>query len=82
MLWRVTVGSTQQWREFPGPLDGLEWTLQPRNALGCPECQQLKPRNILKLGWLQSSPIPKRIWTDISMDFIVGLLSLRGCDSI
>ena len=51
-------------------------------ALSCPDCQQLKPRNALKPGLLQSLPIPKRIWTDLSMDFIVGLPEVRGCDSL
>ena len=50
-------------------------------ALSCPDCQQLKPRNTLKPGLLQSLPIPERIWTDLSMDFIVGLPEVRGCDS-
>ena len=51
-------------------------------ALTCPDCQQQKPRNTLKPGFLQSLPIPERIWTDISMDFIVGLPPARGCDCI
>lgn len=51
-------------------------------VLSCPDCQQLKPRNALKPGLLQSLPIPERIWTDLSMDFIVGLPEIRSCDSI
>ena len=51
-------------------------------ALACPDCQQLKPRNTLKPGLLQSLPIPERIWTDLSMDFIAGLPEVRGCDSV
>ena len=51
-------------------------------ALSCPDCQQLKPRNALKPGLLQSLPSPERIWTDLSMDFIVGLPEVRGCDSV
>ena len=51
-------------------------------ALVCPDCQQLKPRNALKPGLLQSLPTPERIWTDLSTDFIVGLPEVRGCDSV
>ena len=52
------------------------------HALSCPACQQLKPRNALKPGLLQSLPIPERIWTDLSMGVIVGLPEARGCDSV
>ena len=51
-------------------------------ALSCPSCQQLKPRNSFKPGLLQSLPVPERIWTDLTMDFIVGLPEVRGFDSI
>ncbi|CDJ28185.1 Retrotransposon nucleocapsid protein, related [Eimeria mitis] len=51
-------------------------------VLSCPDCQQQKPRNTLKPGFLHSLPIPDRTWTDISMDFIVGLPLVRGHDSI
>ena len=50
-------------------------------ALFCSDCQQLKPRNALKPGLLQSLPIRERIWTDLSMDFIVGLPDVRGRES-
>jgi len=51
-------------------------------VLSCPECQQYKPRNCLKYGLLQSLPVPERIWTDISMDYIVALPEINGYDSI
>ena len=51
-------------------------------VLSCLECQQLKPRNAPKPGLLQSLPVPERIWTDLTMDFIVGLPEVRGRDSI
>ncbi|CDJ29330.1 Retrotransposon nucleocapsid protein, related [Eimeria mitis] len=51
-------------------------------VLSCPDCQKQKPRNTLKPGFLHSLSIPDRIWTDISMDFILGLPPVRGHDSI
>ncbi|CDJ35833.1 Retrotransposon nucleocapsid protein, related [Eimeria mitis] len=51
-------------------------------VLSCPDRQQQKPRNTDKPGFLHSLPIPDRIWTDIPMDFIVGLSPVRGHDSI
>lgn len=51
-------------------------------VLSCPECQKHKPRNTLKPGLLQPLPIPTKVWSDISMDFVVKLPELRGLDSI
>ena len=51
-------------------------------ALSCSDGQQVEHRNALSPGLLKSLPIPERIWTDLSMDFIVGLPELRGCDSV
>ena len=41
----------------------------------CHFCQRHKPDNTAYPGLLQPFPIPQRIWTDISMDFIEGLPS-------
>ena len=51
-------------------------------ALSCPESQQLKPRNNLKPGLVQRLHSPEKIWTDLSMDFIVALPEVKGCDSV
>jgi hypothetical protein len=39
----------------------------------CDTCQCHKGETVKSLGTLQPLPIPHTIWTDISMDFIVGL---------
>jgi len=68
-------------------LSKLYWWPGMRNsaadyAITCPACQQLKPRNTLKPGLLQSLPTPDRVWTDICMDFVVAFPMVRGCDSV
>lgn len=44
----------------------------------CAVCQQNKYETIAPLGLLQPFPIPEKIWTSISMDFIVGLPNCKG----
>lgn len=44
----------------------------------CDTCQRYKSENVKYPGLLQPLPIPNRIWTDISMDFIDGLPSSQG----
>jgi hypothetical protein len=44
----------------------------------CDICQQNKSENIHPAGLLQPSPIPTKIWTDISLDFIKGLPNSEG----
>ena len=44
----------------------------------CDVCQQNKFETIAPPGLLQLLPLPQRIWSDISMDFIVGLPNCKG----
>jgi hypothetical protein len=44
----------------------------------CSVCQRNKHENTLPVGLLQPLPIPHRIWTDISLDFIEGLPVSQG----
>lgn len=44
----------------------------------CATCQQTKIPPVRALGLLQPLPIPEAIWEEISMDFISGLLLVKG----
>ena len=46
----------------------------------CAEYQQETQRNTLRLNFIQSIPLLKWIWANISLDFTVGLPSLWDCD--
>ena len=48
----------------------------------CDACQRHKIENVAYHGLLQPLPIPDRVWKDISMDFIEGLLVSRGTSVI
>ena len=48
----------------------------------CVVCQQFKYDNSASPGLLQPLPIPNKIWTEISMDFLEGLPTAKGKSAI
>jgi hypothetical protein len=44
----------------------------------CRVCQENKHETVLSAGLLHPLPIPSRVWSDISLDFIEGLLVSQG----
>lgn len=48
----------------------------------CLVCQKNKGETVASPGLLQPIPIPERVWTEISMDFIVGLPNSHGKTTI
>lgn len=58
------------WRGLKGSVN--------RFVAECDVCQRNKGETVASPGLLQPLPIPERIWTDISMDFIEGLPNVNG----
>lgn len=48
----------------------------------CAICQQAKHERSKPAGLLQPLPIPEGAWQDLTMDFIEGLPTSDGCDTI
>jgi len=48
----------------------------------CDTCQQNKHDNLFPVSLLQPLPIPSRVWTDISMDFVEGFPLSQGYSMI
>lgn len=48
----------------------------------CDACQWTKVENQEPYRLLQQLPIPTKVWTDISMDFVEGLPSSKGYNCI
>ncbi|KAJ0817688.1 putative nucleotidyltransferase, Ribonuclease H, protein kinase RLK-Pelle-RLCK-VIIa-2 family [Helianthus annuus] len=48
----------------------------------CDICQRVKTENVAYPGLLQPLPIPKSVFSDISMDFIGGFPRVNGKDSV
>ena len=60
---------------------GIKKTIRDYVA-ACEICQRNKANTLAPAGLLQPLPIPTKVWTDISMDFIGGLPKAQGKDTI
>ena len=58
------------------------WKMVREFLRNCTVCQQYKTENIASPGLLQPLPVPKSIFSDISMDFVEGLPKSSGKDVI
>lgn len=54
------------------------WKAVRECVRNCSICQRYKPDNTANPGLLQPLPIPKTLFSDISMDFISGLPKSKG----
>ena len=78
------VGST---RLFAAVRNAFWWPTLARDAeryvAACPACQLSKDRTGKPAGLLQPLPVPEKPWSDIALDFVVGLpKTAAGHDSL
>lgn len=45
-------------------------------------CMQAKPEHVKYPGLLQPQPVPEQAWEMVTLDFIEGLLTSRGYNSV
>ena len=77
--YSIHPGSTKMYQDLK---QHYWWTKMKieiaRYVAKCDTCRRVKAIHMKTAGPLQSLPIPTWKWEDISMDFVVGLVGLRG----
>jgi len=66
-------------RQYFWPKMGDEIRTFVRN---CDSCSSNKAWRTRRQGFLKPLPIPDRVWSEISIDFVTDLPKLKGCTTI